>query len=211
MIDQWDAFWHRRGQKTGVKKSWSKIRIEKLLGRFVNKGDSVLDAGCGSGFFCKYFLAKDCRVTALDYSRKALECTKELTEGRCERYLEKDLTDSHAAGEFKSEFDVIFSDGLFEHFPETVQRKIISNFMKMKKDSGLIITFVPNFFSSWTLVRPFFMPGMKEKPFTMPELRRLHSGLHVIKDGGINIMPVKYSPDKVLGRYFGMLLYIVGR
>ena len=81
--------------------------------------------------------------------------------------------------------------------------------MTAKKKSGIITTFVPHKYSWWTLVRPFFMPGIKETPFTLSALKKLHSNSNMTleKYGGLNVLPIGLSPDRLIGRQLGMILY----
>lgn len=50
---------------------------------------SVLDAGCGTGWYSKYWRARGCQVTALDLSVKMLAQARE--EQAASRYLEGDI------------------------------------------------------------------------------------------------------------------------
>ena len=43
---------------------------------------TFLDAGCGSGFFSAWFIARGCRTYSLDYSEEALEMARKATDGR---------------------------------------------------------------------------------------------------------------------------------
>lgn len=209
--ENWDRFWKQNTGSRFTKVSWSKVRIMKLLDGFLKPGMSALDAGCGSGFFSDYFLSRGCRVTTLDYSQDALEMAKAKTRGRCENYLQRNLLDPSFGEECAEKFDIIFTDGLFEHFTEEDQMKIMMNFRKVKKPHGTIVTFVPNKYSWWEIVRPLVMPGIHEEPFTMKRLEKLHDGLDIVKSGGINVLPIGVSPDRLLGSRCGMLLYCFAR
>lgn len=206
----WDRFWD--GSKGGKPPSWSKKRICRILGKYIRPGYKVLDAGCGSGFFSNWFLQQGLKTSSLDYSQKALESTKGLTDGKCEAYLSGDLTDPAIYVQYEKLFDLIFSDGLFEHFEEGQQDAIFLNMTKMLKPDGVIVTFVPNLFTPWTLLRPFLMPGIHEKPFTIGSLKNLYerNGSDTKETGGINVLPVAFSPDSLFGSRFGMLVYCVG-
>jgi len=72
---------------------------------------------------------------------------------------------------------------------------------------------VPNRWSPWELIRPMFMPDIEETPFVMQQLIDLNhrNGLKVIRYGGINTLPIRFSPDKMVGRTFGMLLYTMAK
>ena len=108
-------------------------------------------------------------------------------------------------------FDLIFSDGLFEHFDEAEQYRIMQNFLAVLAGDGKIVTFVPNRWSPWQIIRPWFMPGIEEKPFCLSGLVNMHkrNGLRVFQSGGINVLPFGISPEFLFSKYFGMLLYVV--
>ena len=206
----WNNYWSLDQTEKFTKVSWSKRRIIQTLQPFVKKGGRALDAGCGSGFFAKYFCDAGMTTTAVDYSKEALAIAQRLTESRVQ-VLQMDLVNDQLQKSFAQKFDLIFTDGLFEHFVPADQDKILKNFISVLSDRGVIVTFVPNKWSPWELIRPMFMPGIEEKPFVMKELRTLHqrNQLAVISDGGVNTFPFSFSPDQWLGRPFGMLLYVV--
>lgn len=207
--NNWDSFWSFNTTSGFTKISWSKIRIMHILDKYVKSDMSVLDAGCGSGFFSKYFLNKKCNVFSLDYSNEALEITKKMTNRKA-NYINGDLLDENLCKKYEGNFDLIFSDGLFEHFHKSDQMKIINNMKIMKSKNGLIITCVPNKYSFWEVIRPIFMPKIKESPFVLKELIDLNKDLSLktIEYGGINVFPFKYSPE-FFGSNFGMILYCV--
>lgn len=207
----WDNYWSANTDSRFTKKSWSKIRMMNLLDQISKEGLTVLDAGSGSGFFSNYFISKNCNVYSLDYSEDALKITKRLTKNKAKEYIKENLLDAEFGKKFAKKFDIIFSDGLFEHFNTHDQEIIMGNFKMAKKDNGIIATFVPNKYSWWEVVRPVFMPGIKEEPFTMGKLKKIHSGLNIIKKGGINTLPIAFSPDQIAGSILGMILYIFAK
>ncbi|MCX5667246.1 MAG: radical SAM protein [Candidatus Omnitrophica bacterium] len=210
-VGKWDDFWKRHGHGPFSCASWSKLRLIKVLDRYVKEGISVLDAGCGSGFFSAYFVSKGCEVFSLDNSQQSLKATRENTGLKCAAYLDRDLTDEKLSTGYRGKFNIIFTDGLFEHLSAAEQDKVLLNFIRMKKPDGKIVTFAPNIYTWWTLIRPFFMLGIREKPVTMRDLTAMHTrnGCRVIEAGGINVLPFRYSPESILGRYVGMLLFCV--
>lgn len=212
MENEWNNFWGDRQNKKFTKPSLSKIRMMRILDKYVDKNMTVLDAGCGSGFFSNYFISKGCKVYSLDYSEKALEITKKITHNKACEYLRRDLQDESLCLEFNNTFDLIFTDGLFEHLPQLEQEKILKTFITLKNKTGLIVTFVPNRYSFWTIIRPIFMWGIEEVPFTLKELKSLveRLGQKVIENGGLNVLPIKYSPE-FLGKKVGMLVYTISK
>jgi ubiquinone/menaquinone biosynthesis C-methylase UbiE len=199
MEQDWESFWERR--KTKI--SWSKKRIIKIIDKHLT--GKVLDAGCGSGFFSKYFVDKGCETIAMDNSKKALELTKELDE----RIIVKEGDVFNIP--FKDEyFDVIFSDGLLEHYPNP--EDILLEFRRVLKSTGKLMTFVPNKFSYWFLAKPFIMKEIDEYAFNLNKLIDLHerTNFKIIESGGISVLPTRYSPE-FLGKWIGRLLYVIAR
>lgn len=209
----WNNFWSADKTEKFTQISWSKKRIMAILNRYiVGEGSVVLDAGCGSGFFSKYFCDKGCDTYSLDYSNEALRIAERLTKGKTKR-VQCDFLNDALGEKISVKADLIFTDGLFEHFSIEDQNKIALNFKSVLKDKGCLVTFVPNRFSPWELIRPLYMPGIEEKPFVLSGLMDVNerNGFKVFEKGGINTFPFALSPDKLVGKYFGMLLYTVAR
>lgn len=206
----WNSFWKQ--DHVHKKMSWSKKRIIRILKLYLKKSGTVLDAGCGSGFFSKFFCDQNQQTVSLDYSQEALSIAKEMTGGRA-RLIQADLLKEGMSANIKERFDLIFSDGLFEHFNQGQQARIMNNFSELLKDDGVVITFVPNQWSPWQIIRPFYMPGIKEEPFVLSQLVKIHekAGLKIIQKGGINTVPFVVSPDRLLGYWLGMILFVVAR
>jgi len=208
----WESFW-RASKTSGVARpSWSKRRVLKIVSPYVQPGKCVLDAGCGSGFFSHYFCEQGMKTFALDYSDQALKMVTNLTAGRAQTF-KVDLLRESLSQVLPQKVDLIFTDGLFEHFEPREQVVILQNFLSALADGGVVVTFVPNFWSPWQLVRPFVMPGIKESPFLFSALLKLHqeNGLKIQAAGGVNTLPFWFSPERLLARNFGMLLYVIGK
>lgn len=211
-VSHWNNYWSLDGTKKFHRVSWSKQRIMQILSSYIREGGWALDAGCGSGFFSKYFCDSKMNTVSLDYSEEALEISRRMTEGRS-RALKADLLSENLAEKLKERFDIIFTDGLLEHFTEDQQNLIMKNLGSVLSSTGVLVTFVPNRWSPWELIRPLYMPGIEEKPFVLTQLTRLNqrNGFVVTKSGGINTIPFGFSPDKIFGSCFGMLLYTIAR
>lgn len=210
--NDWDQYWSADETQRFTKISWSKRRIIRILDKYCRTGGHALDAGCGSGFFSRYFCEKSMQTTALDYSHEALAIAKRLTDNKI-KTVQTDLTQSGLCDAMDDRFDIIFTDGLFEHFSDADQNAIMCNLKSVLKDDGVVVTFVPNKWSPWELIRPFFMPGIEEDPFVMSRLINLNerNELFVVERGGINTLPVALSPDKLVGPLWGMLLYAISK
>src|SRR5438552_551049 len=109
--ENWEGFWQKNNESLFTRKSWSKIRMMKLLDEEVRPGMSVLDAGCGSGFFSAYFIGKGCDVYTLDYSEEALALARKTTQGRSKGYWKENLLEPEFGQKYQNRFDLIFTDG----------------------------------------------------------------------------------------------------
>lgn len=208
----WNNYWSLDQTQKFTRISWSKKRIMRIIRPYVFADSLAMDAGCGSGFFSKYFCDHGMDVTALDYSEEALQIAKKMTEGNAD-LIQMDLVKDKALAKTDERYDLIFTDGLLEHFSSTDQDAIVNNLKSLLSDNGVLITFVPNRWSPWELIRPFFMPGIEEDPFTMKRLLDVNArnGLDVLAQGGINTVPFAFSPDSLFGSQFGMLLYTIAK
>ena len=208
----WNNFWQNKQVSDFAQASWSKKRIIWTIAPFLKSGLKVLDAGCGSGFFSKYFCDSGLQVFSLDYAQQALTMAQVITKNRA-KTIKEDLLVPNLASRLTEKFDVIFSDGLFEHFSLNAQGTIMQNLISVLSPRGIVVTFVPNRWSPWELIRPFFMPGIEETPFVLKDLVSLHerNQLTILQKGGVNVFPFKISPDKIFGGTFGMLLYTIAR
>jgi 2-polyprenyl-3-methyl-5-hydroxy-6-metoxy-1,4-benzoquinol methylase len=206
----WDVFWKSGFAQNNHKLSWSKRRILNQINPYLTPGLKVLEAGCGAGFFSNYFIGKSCEVTALDYSQEALDMARNNTQNQAKSYLKEDLLDLELGKSFSGQFNLIFSDGLLEHFILEKQKIILRNWYQMLAPNGVIVTFVPNQWSPWQIIRPWMMPGIQETPFKLKRLKEVHSEFKIIQSGGLNVLPIGLSPE-FFGSTFGMLLFVIGR
>ena len=206
----WNRFWSKPASQQFGRISWSKRRILNVLKPYALDGKNALDAGCGSGFFARYFCDRGMPTVAADYSESALEMARAATNGKS-KLLKVDFLNEHLDQKLSERFDLIFSDGLLEHFSADEQDRIIRNWASVLSKTGVMVTVVPNRFSPWEIIRPLYMPGIEEKPFILKELVavRERNGLRVIQKGGINTFPFRFSPDRWIGSMFGMLLYVI--
>jgi 2-polyprenyl-3-methyl-5-hydroxy-6-metoxy-1,4-benzoquinol methylase len=209
MIQDWNRFWDRTQPARLERMSHSKRRIMEVLGRYLRPGMHVLDAGCGSGWFAKRLCELGMHTTALDNSPSALKHAQTLSAGRAQCILD-DLLDPQLPERITQRFELVMTDGLFEHFALTEQRRIMDNLRALCSPYGYIVTFVPNLLSPWQVIRPFMMPGIQEKPFLLPRLIELNSGMQVLERGGLNVLPMRLSPEWA-GPALGMILYTVAK
>lgn len=195
--EEWEKYW--KGKK--VEASINKRRMMEALDGYTR--GMVLDAGCGSGFFSKFFVDKNCNVFALDYSRESLKLTGSLDQKI--RLIKGDVLKTPFDDET---FDLIFSDGLLEHYKNPIG--IVSEFERLVKKKGIVATFVPNIISYWIFIKRFKLGKIQEYRFSLNKLIELHErvGFKVIESGGLSVLPSKVSPE-FLAKYIGRIIYVI--
>lgn len=207
-MGKWDKYWREYSLKPGR----SKKRMIKIMTPFLNhfsKNARILDAGCGTGYFSAFFASGGFEVYSIDTSKKALSITKKrLSSLNLNAKVKK--MDVRKLKYPKNYFDVVFTDGLLEHFEKP--ENILIEFKRVLKPKGIVFTFVPNKYSYWFFLKPFLMKDIKENPFVLKRLLRLHKslGFYIMKNDGLNVLPFKISPE-FLGRIFGRILYVVAK
>ena len=106
--------------------------MQKMVGD--TAGLSMLDLGCGSGYYTKIFAEKfPKRIVAVDISAPMIN---QINDPRIERFVGDAKSIS-----LKSNFDIIISAGLLEFVPDYLA--ILKNARKHVKKSGRLILLMP--------------------------------------------------------------------
>ncbi len=129
-------------QKTQIR-WWNKIFLERLktFEKILGKTGSVLDIGCGPGFFLKFAKGRGWNVAGIDSSERAVEYAKKklkLKNVNRISYQDKALKE-------KDLYDVIYSNGVLEHIEDPLNFIKVSQ--KLLKKKGLLFISVANDFN----------------------------------------------------------------
>jgi len=137
-----------KGEKkhfTTYRESSSTSEIKEVLKQISWKSKTVLDVGCGTGFFAFSVAKRGARVLGIDFSEEAIEIANS-------QYLHKNLEfKSIDVGKIKEKFDVIVSNGTLEHLDDPL--KTLKLFKKHLNPNGKIIITSPN----WTNPRGYVL------------------------------------------------------
>lgn len=96
-------------------------------------GESILDAGCGTGFYASVLMQAGCVVRGLDLSPAMVEVAK-----RCG--IDASVADVRTFS-FGQQYDKVFSSGLLEFCPDP--QAVVSNLAAHLKDGGRFVILFP--------------------------------------------------------------------
>lgn len=143
----WSKYWTVYGKnKTLMDLFWSvSFRSYKKLLRqtdLINiKNPKILEIGAGSGLLTRRILDMyGGSAVLVDSSIEAKKVFKNVNNHPKVKYEIKDAFSI----KYKNKFDLVFSDGLIEHFSEPVRRKLIKIHMNAAKKGGHVILFAPH-------------------------------------------------------------------
>ena len=144
-IKPWDNYWRNLGKETQQPHKEILDAVEKST---TLKGKKVLEMGAGSGLTSLALSQKGAFVIAADLSQDAIRLIIENTKKSNVKIVQADVFNVP----FKdNSFDVVFHQGLIEHFKNP--EKILKEQIRILKNKGLFLVEVPQKFSTYTLMK----------------------------------------------------------
>jgi len=171
----WENFWD---EKKNLQEVYSNSdRVVRNLSKIVDlKGKKILEVGAGTGRDSFPLVERGAEVFQLDYSINSLMIMKKMAG-------EEKIEVAIVGGDtfclpFRDEtFDIVFHQGLLEHFrPQQAEALLRENIRVTKKD-GLLLVDVPQRYHIYTVIKHFLIAINKwfagwEREFSVGELRR---------------------------------------
>lgn len=117
---------------------------DRFLRRLLPRGGRFLELGCANSLWVARFAA-DHEVWGIDYSTAGVAKLRPIAEAMGARVVVGDVFDP-ANGIRRAYFDVVFSDGLLEHFADAAAAAC--RFAQYLAPGGVLVTNVPNM-SGW--------------------------------------------------------------
>ncbi len=115
----------------------SRERIcERALSPYLAKTDTVLDYGCGPGFFARCVSRRVRRVFAVDISTGALECAKILNAAENVAYVTPAEMNRQVED---SAVDLVYSFAVIQHVTDSVFEDILENCRNKMKTGGTLL------------------------------------------------------------------------
>ena len=136
----WNNLFHENIVKNEVRQTPSKLGLKTMeiclkLGLI-----NVLDLGCGQGRDCLFFAKQQLNVTATDASDEAIDFVRKRKEklglNNLKIFMHNIVTDSVIKND---EFDIVFSNMLFQFFNNDELKEILQNISKWLKPAGLLV------------------------------------------------------------------------
>lgn len=179
--EHWQSYWKTPDHQPPV------IHEEMLeeLQKVVNvKGKKILEVGAGMGGDSVYLAKQGALVTALDYTDEALGAIRE--HAKIEGVeLSAKLGDTRELPLNDESFDVVFHQGLLEHFRDPLA--ILKEHVRVLRNGGYLVVDVPQEYTTYTIkkkiaiARGTWFAGW-EQAFTIGELE------HFMRDAGLTVV-----------------------
>ncbi|MEO8400139.1 MAG: methyltransferase domain-containing protein [Ignavibacteriaceae bacterium] len=190
-------------------------RIEVIFDDFLAKenleGKTLLDAGCGTGWFTKKAVERKAKVTSLDISAKLVDITKKKNPAAIT--IEGSLLDLPFED---NSFDYVISSDVIEHTPNPFDA--VRELVRVLKTGGKICITVPNrtfWYFSVKIANTFKLRDYQgfENWVHFKELKRflIENNIEIITYKGIHLFPFLipslnsflYKMDKKTDKKFG--------
>lgn len=146
--DPWNEYWQSNSllrRAIEVVRNLYFARIFAWIVKAASPKGRILEAGCGSGKISSYLFSKGFVTVAADYSVQAARIAKQ----NCHFVVACDIF----CLPFKDDaFEVIFNQGVMEHFSDVRFRDILREF---KRTSPKVVIIVPSKTSIFRMFNPF--------------------------------------------------------
>jgi len=174
-IKLWDYQWQQFSKNIFFKPN---IKVtNEIINLFSGKVFKlkVLEVGAGSGSDCITLAKKGAEVSALDFSKNALEVYQQLAKNKGIK-IKKILADCQKIPIQDNYFDLVFSVGLIEHFKNPVP--VIQEQLRVLKRGGFLVIDVPQTYNPYTIVKHVRMvlnihPFGWETEYSLKKLKKL--------------------------------------
>lgn len=144
----WDNFWNR----VVIQKILDTARIYEtnfyinhVLKKYLDSNATFCELGCGTAILLRSVAPFYKKVIALDYSEPSLRISKKVLDSAGIRNYELVKQDIRDFTSIKPIYDVVFSNGLVEHFKEP--HVAIEAHIKYLKRGGVAVILVPSKYS----------------------------------------------------------------
>ncbi len=172
--ENWETFWKEKENVDEVYSNADRI-VRNLLRVGAVRGLKVLEIGAGTGRDSLPLIAHGAHVVQLDYAENSLLILKRIAD-------ERQLPVAVVGGDtfrlpFRDEaFDVVFHQGLLEHFRHREAEALLRENIRVLKRGGHLLVDVPQRYHLYTVAKHLLMALNKwfagwERSFSLHELK----------------------------------------
>jgi SAM-dependent methyltransferase len=173
--DVWDAFWAQKADTTKVYPSSPSV-LQTIEEKFDLKGLKVLEVGAGTGRDSCELARKGAEVYVLDFSPNSLSIIDHLRQEHGLDNLHLVRGDAFAAPFADNSFDLVFHQGLLEHFNNPLD--LLRENYRLLKPGAACLCDIPQTFHLYTIVKKILIAMDKwfagwETQYTMGQLETM--------------------------------------
>ena len=202
--NNWSIYWNSYSSDVSLERVINKDRYYRLLKRLISLPTKykirIAEIGCGSGMrslaLAKEFkINKNIEITLLDASRSSIALAKKIAK---QNKVKAHFVIADALKiPFKSNyFDIVWNEGVNEHFSGTERQQIFNEMVRICKKGGQVVVIVPNAFNPFYRFAKAGLTLMGrwiygfEDPFTFMELKRRleKAGIRTTVFSGVGII-----------------------
>ncbi|MGB2866985.1 MAG: class I SAM-dependent methyltransferase [Bacteroidota bacterium] len=174
--ENWETFWDEKQDMEAVYSNAG--RVHRNLRQITElRGKKILEIGAGTGRDSFSLVDEGALVYQLDYAENSLRILKRLSE---EQRIPVQIIggDTFSLPFRDGSFDIVFHQGLLEHFRKPVAELLLRENIRILKPGGLLLVDVPQRYHSYTVVKHVLIAANKwfagwERSFSVRELRSL--------------------------------------
>jgi len=187
--------------------------IKKVIKKYDLKEKTVLDVGCGGGYWTEFFIEHGAKTFALDVKPSKVKAAKfylkekNIANDAC--FFASDVTSLN----LKIKFDLIFAKDVIEHVKDDMS--FLRKMLELLEDKGVLILTTQNSFSLNFLIEGFYnrMRGNKDwcgwdpahlRFYTFESLRRKAeaASLKVQKYYGSYHLPYRFITNIIIHKVY---------
>lgn len=170
----WNRFWDRKNDLSKVYPSSHSV-LQTLTSQFDVRGMHILEVGAGTGRDSAQLARLGARVQVLDFADSSLRIVSELKSSEKLDNLTLVRGDAFNAPFLDGTFDIVFHQGLAEHFRDPLP--LLRENHRILKKGGHCLCDVPQTVHPYTIIKHILIAMDKwfagwETQFTMPELKK---------------------------------------
>ncbi|MGE5314374.1 MAG: class I SAM-dependent methyltransferase [Acidobacteriota bacterium] len=176
----WDKFWDEKQEFKEVYSNSDRV-VRNLMRVMDVKGKRILEVGAGTGRDSLPLIERGAEIYQLDYSEPALKIMKRIAD---EQKLDVKILggDTFHLPFADGTFDVVFHQGLLEHFRPKEAEALLKENIRVIKQGGLLLVDVPQRYHIYTVIKHALIAVNKwfagwEREFSVSELRGIMTNL----------------------------------